>query len=218
MTMQSLKPAVLLGALLITGMLAGQTPEAAPNPAQAPAAPAQAPAAVVQSPNPGQGGVPTEAPAPLTHEQQEAKVKADAARVSELQAQALARQLNLTAAQVVQLKPILAERQKKLRDTVSQAPDSLPDRRAKLEQIQAETQAKIKGILYPPQKALFEKLLASRRGGRSIRTNRPAGTSMAPGVRTAPTRPKGVIQPAAPAAPPATPATPAPPAAAPQSK
>lgn len=214
--MQSFKPAVLFGALLISGMLAAQTPE----PSQAPAVPAQAPAAVVQSPNPGQGGTPTEAPPPLTREQQEAKMKADAERISELQTQALARQLNLTPAQLVKLRPILAERQKKLRDTVTQSTEITPERRAKMEQIQTETQAKIEGILYPPQKALFERLIASRRGGRSIRAGRPAAPSAIPGAHTAPARPLRRPLPGSstvPAAPTATPAAaPATPAAAPQ--
>jgi pilus assembly protein FimV len=222
MTMQSFKPAALFGALLFTGMLTAQTPE----PAQAPK-PTQAPADQAL-PNPGTGGGPAQLPNPdpLTREQQDAKVKADAEHISDMQTQVFARQLNLTPTQIQRLKPILAERQQELRDAFSQT-DSLVDRRVKTEQIRMETQTKIEGILNPVQKTQYQRLIAAHRGGRPISPNRLAGTPMAPGAHIAPTRP--VIQPAgpAPAAPAATPVTPAapatqaapaPPAATPQTK
>jgi Spy/CpxP family protein refolding chaperone len=215
MTMQSLKPAVLLGALLFTGMLAAQTPE-----------PAQTPTAKPQVlPNPGTGGAASgqlPSPDPLTQEQQSAKVKADAEHISDLQTQSFARQLNLSPAQVQKLKPILADRQQAMRDAVAATPDSLVNRRTKMEQIRVDTQAKIEGILTPAQKAQFERLILAHRGGVSVRTSRPARAPMAPGAHVAPTRP--TIQPApgpSPAAPAVTPAAPAPPAAptaTPQSK
>lgn len=207
--MQSFKPAVLFGALLFTGMLAAQTPD----PSQAPAAPAEAPAPRVQSPNPGTGGVKSgQLPSsdPLTSEQQTAKLKADAEHISDMQAAAFARQLNLTPAQIVKLKPILAERQQKLRDAFAQT-DPLVDRRTKMEQIRVETQTKIEGILFPVQKTQYERLIAARAGSRPVRPNRPPSRPViqSPGVTPA--------APAVPAAPPATQAAPAPPAT-PQSK
>jgi len=209
--MQSLKPAVLFGALLFTGMLAAQATARAQasDSSQTPAAPAKAPAARVQAPNPGTGGGSGQLPnaAPLSREDQIAKIKADANHMSELQAEAFARQLHLTPSQVKQLKPILVERQQKLRDAVAQTPDSEVDRNAKIDKIREETQTKIEGILYPPQKAQYERLIAAHRSARSPRATRPAGTPMAPGAQRAPTA--SPATPGAPA-PQATPATPAP--------
>jgi len=231
--MQRFNAQLLFGALLLTGTLAAQTP-AAPDTTKAPAAPAQAPSGY--DPNklpPGMAGPAPQPPGPQTREEQEAEVKARADHMAELQVNAFARQLNLTPAQVVRLRPILADRQKEMRALVvasdTETPAAAAERTVKVEQIQKTFETRIKLILDPIQRAQYERALAihqserTRRAGMAAANRRarlgapPAAPVAASGSAGAPAAPPAAPAAAAPSAP-STPAAPPAPAAPPQSK
>jgi hypothetical protein len=201
---------ILLGALLSTGMLGAQSPA----PDATVHTPAQAPAPV--NPNPGQGGLAPGQLSSVTPNSPDETVKRlqqDAEHNADLQAQAFAHQLDLSPAQMIRLRPILAERQKELRGLVdsSGAPDA--ERRAKMQKVQEETQVKIRTILTPEQKIRFDRLIAMREKQRERR----AAMSAAAASRRTPVAGAGPAAPAATDAPATAPAEPAAPAAPPTS-
>ena len=210
---------LLFSTLLLTATLAAQTPDAPQGPPQTPAELAA----------PGQQQVP---PA-QTREQQEAAVKAGAAHMADMQANAFARQLNLTAPQIARLRPILADRDQQLRSLVvaneeEETPAALAERRAKALKIQEDTELRVKGILTPAQRAQYDRLIELHRAQRTRRSaaiaaNRRARlglqTPAAPATPADPSAAPAATAPAAPAAEPSTPpATPATPPAPPQPK
>lgn len=157
--MRRFTTAVLFGALLSAGMLGAQSPA----PDATVHTPAQAPAAA--NPNPGQGGLAPGQLSSVTPNSPDDAVKRlqqDADRNADLQAQAFARRLDLTPAQILRLRPILAERQKELRSLVDSTATPDPERRAKMQKVQQETQLKIRTILTPEQKIRFDQLIAIR--------------------------------------------------------
>jgi hypothetical protein len=200
------KVPALFAALLYTGFLGAGLLSGGQLDAQTPDAtvPEQGPPPVIQRPaeHPDQK--------PLTPEQRDQQVRDQSERVTALQATAFGRQLGLTPAQVQKLKPILAERQKELRALVSSTEAPNPERRAKMQQVQAATQVKIENILDPTQKMRYRQLIAMHTGERTRRSaaaaRRPVLGLTPPSVVT----PAGT--PASPDAPAATPAPAAPPA------
>ncbi len=168
---------LLFGALLSAGMLGAQSP--------APDATVHTPAQAPVYPNPGQGGLAPGQISSVTPNSPDDTVKRlqqDADRNADLQAQAFARQLSLSPAQVTRLRPILAERQKELRGLVdsTEAPDL--ERRTKMQKVQEETQLKIRAILTPEQKIRFDQMIAMRQRQRS----RHSAMSAAAAARRAP--------------------------------
>ncbi len=76
----------------------------------------------------------------------------------------LAEELNLTAAQRQQLKPILREEVRKLKALRAETGVSRQQKRAELRQIRRDAQARIKEILTPEQIKKWHKLRAEVRG------------------------------------------------------
>jgi protein CpxP len=82
------------------------------------------------------------------------------------QAKRLAKQLNLSADQVAQIKPILkdrADQMQALRTDTTLAP---ADRRAKAKGIMDDSKAKIETVLNDQQKQQYEQMLAARKAKR----------------------------------------------------
>jgi len=131
--MHTLKATIFLGALLSTGMLMAQAPNASQAPAQ------NAPQAQAESgrhhhhPNP------------------------------EKQAKHLARKLGLTNDQVAQIEPILADRQQQMQSLRADTSLAPQDRRARAQSVQQDAKSKIEAVLNDAQKQKFEQMLAERR-------------------------------------------------------
>jgi protein CpxP len=137
--MQTRNLALLLGAVLTTGMCLAQQPAPAPE-AQAPVA--QAPAAAAQQPAPRHAMNP------------------------ERQAKHLAKQLGLSQDQVAQIKPILADRQQQFQTMQADQSLSAKDRHSKMKAIQQDSKTKIEAVLNDTQKQQYEQMLADRRAHR----------------------------------------------------
>jgi hypothetical protein len=201
---------LLFGSLLLTGVIAAQTPDASQAPTQTPAQVAAPPQQQV--------------PPARSREEQEAAVKAGAAHMADLQVQAFARQLNLTAAQVARIRPILDERDTQLRSLVlkeeDETPTAIAERQAKALKIQQDTETRVKAILTPTQRAQYERLIELHRAQRSRRSAALAASRRSRMGIPAPVAPADRAYPADPsaapaAAPEATPPTPAAPPAPP---
>ena len=74
----------------------------------------------------------------------------------------MAQQLNLSADQTAQLKPILAERQQQVQALRSDSSLSEDDRRAKAKQIMTDSNGKIMAILNDQQKQQFQQMQSER--------------------------------------------------------
>ncbi len=186
----------LLAALLATASLGAQAPapDATVHPQDG---------SVTQSPE-AHPDIPK-----LTQEEQQTQMKAQSARLAELQAQQLARQLGLSAVQLGKLRPIMEERTKQLRALVASGDQGSPQIRARAKQIQLAFQDQIKSILDPAQRQLFEKMLAAHEAQRTRRSTTAAAQRRRIITNAPPAAPKAA--PAAPAAAPTAPDT-APPA------
>ncbi len=132
--MHTRNAALLLGALLSTGMLIAQAPDAGQAPAaNAPQAAPSQPDQLHHAPNPNK------------------------------QAAHLGKKLGLNKDQVAQIKPILADRQQQFQSLRSDTSLNPQDRRAKMQAIQQDSKAKIEAVLNDSQKQQFEQMLANRR-------------------------------------------------------
>jgi len=198
--MHRFKTPLLLAAVLTTATLRAQ----APAPHATVQAPTQAPAIAV----PGGGQLP--APIPQSPEDARKAVEARAERVFEMQARAFAQRLKLTPSQLTKLRPILADRQKKQRALVDSTDAPQQDRRAKMEQVEEDFEARVKTILTPEQRRQYEALITMHRAQQSRRAAL-AAASRHPHPQVAPAAPASPGTPAttAPALTPASPGTPA---------
>ena len=203
--MQRLTIPVLFAALVAAATVSAQAP--APNATvQTPSqASDQAPAS---APVPGGGQL--TAPAQKTPEEARKALELQAQQVSEMQARAFAARLGLSPAQLVKLRPILADRQKRLRGLVDSTEAPEADRRAKMQQIEAESEMHIKTILTPEQRRRYEALTARSRAQRARHAALPGASRRAPVITGTP---DGSATPAAGPAGNAPAASPAPPAA-----
>lgn len=133
---QSLKAAIVLGALLSTGAFVAQAQDTA-----------QAPTPATQQAAPAEQG--------MRHHANPDKM-----------AKHLAKKLNLSQDQETQLKPILADRQQQMEALRADTSLSQQDRRAKAMQIQQDSKSKIEAVLNDTQKQQFEQMLSERRAHR----------------------------------------------------
>ncbi len=76
-------------------------------------------------------------------------------------------ELSLTDKQVVELKPVLEEQQKKMREMFQDRNTPREERRAKMQKLQEETNTKLKTILTSEQMEKWQKLQQERRKKRS---------------------------------------------------
>jgi Spy/CpxP family protein refolding chaperone len=79
----------------------------------------------------------------------------------------MTKELDLSADQQSQIKPLLVERQQKMQATFQDQSLSREDRRAKMQAIRADSQGKIEAVLNDQQKQKFEAMQQrmGRRGG-----------------------------------------------------
>jgi NACalpha-BTF3-like transcription factor len=80
------------------------------------------------------------------------------------QLQHLTRQLDLSADQQSQIKPILIERQQKMQALFQDPSVAREDRRAKMQSLRQDTRSRIEAVLNDQQKQKFEAMQARRRG------------------------------------------------------
>ena len=128
------KATILLGALLSAGSLLAQ----APDPNQAPAT-----------------GDPQSAQTQSAQPQPE--------RDPAKQAKHLGKQLGLNSDQVVQITPILADRQQQLQSLRTDTSLRPRDRRAKVKEIVEDSTAKVEALLNDTQKQQYEQKMSERR-------------------------------------------------------
>jgi Spy/CpxP family protein refolding chaperone len=128
-----MKATIFLGALLSTGMLMAQAPDATQAPAQ------NAPQAQAESGRHHHAQDPTK------------------------QAKHLGKKLGLTKDQVAQIEPILADRQQQMQSLRADASLAPQDRRAKAQTLQQDAKSKIEALLNDAQKQKFEQMMAERR-------------------------------------------------------
>ena len=137
--MHTLKATILLSALLSTGMLLAQAPDAS----QAPAA--NAPQTKATQSAEAQGG------------------RHHHARNPNKQTKHLAKKLGLSKDQEAQIEPILADRQQRMESLRADGSLAPQDRRAKAQSVQQDAKSKIEAVLNDAQKQKFEQMLAERR-------------------------------------------------------
>ncbi|MFP5235381.1 MAG: hypothetical protein ACLGSD_05730 [Acidobacteriota bacterium] len=149
--MHKRRVAMVLGAVLSAGLFVAQAQQAQPANPDPQAQPAPDPA-----PSPAQA-----APAPRPHPRMHPK----------RQMKHLTRMLNLSPSQQEQIRPIVGEHDKQLRqlwDDTSLAPQ---DRRARMRDINQDYRGKMESVLNDQQKQQFEQMLerqrAHRRGGQA---------------------------------------------------
>jgi len=92
--------------------------------------------------------------------------------------QQLTTALNLTADEQAKVKPILDAQAQKMRDLRSDTTLSTDDRRAKMQEIRADTLKQMKAVLTPDQFAQYQKMATprGRRAAAPAATNAPAAT------------------------------------------
>lgn len=96
------------------------------------------------------------------------------------QLQHMTRQLDLSADQQSQIKPLLVDRQQKMQALFQDQSLSREDRRAKMQSIRQDTQSKIEAVLNDQQKQKFEAMQERGRGRRGENGPPPDGSSQQP--------------------------------------
>ena len=96
------------------------------------------------------------------------------------QLQHMTRQLDLSADQQSQIKPILLDRQQKMQALFQDQSLSREDRRAKMQSIRQDSQSKIEAVLNDQQKQKFEAMQQRRGRGRGGENGPPPDGSQPP--------------------------------------
>ncbi len=117
------------------------------------------------------------APPPQSGEQGRGPIRMD----PDQQLQHMTRQLDLSADQQSQIKPILVDRQQKMQAVFQDQSLSREDRRAKMQSIRQDGQSKIEAVLNDQQKQKFEAMQERGRGrGRGGENGPPPDGSQPP--------------------------------------
>lgn len=85
----------------------------------------------------------------------------------------LGKELNLSADQVAQIKPILADRQQQMRALRTDTSLSKQDKHAKAKAAFEDSNTKIEAVLNDQQKQKFEQMLQERKAKRQSRNEKP---------------------------------------------
>ena len=150
--MISKKLAVVLGVMMSAGMLVAQT-----SGSQAPGSTTDAQASAGQASSAQAGG------AKARHRE----MNPDKA------AERLGKKLNLSADQVAQIKPILADRKQQMGALRGDTSLTKEDRHAKAKSIMQDSRTKLEAVMNDQQKQQFEQMLQERKAKRQSRNEKP---------------------------------------------
>ena len=90
-------------------------------------------------------------------------------------AERLGKKLNLTADQVAQIKPILADQKQQLGALRADTSLTKEDRHAKAKGIMQDSRTKLEAVMNDQQKQQFEQMLAERKAKRQSKNEKPQG-------------------------------------------